>query len=146
MSNIFSALKFIFRLSLSLAIQTLCSSHDIRRALSLVIRGTLGVTLGYDCIIHLGSGESLCTHLPFHHVQEHSVSTVKILAGPANRKGNVLILTPKAEAMGWGFFWVFLSSPKLLTGIVYILQYYYSCYELPKAATSKYCRACMVPA
>lgn len=62
----------------------------------------------------------------------------------------MLVLAPKAGALGWGFLWVFfgvfLSSPKLLTGIVYILQYYYSCYELPKAATSKYCRVCMVPA
>lgn len=58
----------------------------------------------------------------------------------------MLVLAPKAGALGWGFLWFFLSFPKLLTGIVYILQYYYSRYELPKAATSKYCRVCMVPA
>lgn len=54
------------------------------------------------------------------------------------------------KSRGSGFFFVvvlfFFSFPKLLTGIVYILQYYYSCYELPKAATSKYCRVRVVPA
>lgn len=58
------------------------------------------------------------------------------IPGPASRGDRMLFLTAR------GFF----CFPKLLTAIVYILQYYYSCYELPKAATSKYCRACVVPA
>lgn len=58
LSNIFSALKFIFRLALSLAIQSFCSPMASGEPFQ-VIRGTLGVTLGYDCIVHLGSGESL---------------------------------------------------------------------------------------
>lgn len=64
----------------------------------------------------------------------------------------MLVLAAKAGTLFWlgvvffFFFFFSFSFPKLLTGIVYILQYYYSCYELPKAATSKYCRACVVPA
>lgn len=70
-----------------------------------------------------------------------------VLPDSASRGGSILVLTAKTGAhRGSVFFFFFFFSPKLLTLIVYILQYYYSCYELPKAATSKYCRAHVVPA
>lgn len=99
-------------------------------------------------------GVSAGMDLALHQVQEHRLGTIKIWGWfyqtlQADKAGCWFLLKKQGVwfgVFGFGCCFFFLSFPKLLTVIVYILQYYYSCYELPKAATSKYCRAHVVPA
>lgn len=111
--------------------------HLGRASDSLCPCGGAWSTRATPCLQLPGSGDLY--HL-LHRIKGAQIWVCSILVwsipGPANRGDRMLFLTAR------GFF----CFPKLLTAIVYILQYYYSCYELPKAATSKYCRACVVPA
>lgn len=75
-------------------------------------------------------------------LKEHRFGSVQFLvwfiSGLVSRGGRMLFLTVR------GFFFFLFQTANC--NCLYFLQYHYSCYELPKAATSKYCRACVVPA